>query len=58
MSWWRGIIISGSTIEEVYETLNFLDKILLSWVESNGLAINVKKTKTHGFLKAAGDKRV
>ena len=39
------IIISGPTVEDVYEKLNSLAKKLIKWVETNGLALNVKKTK-------------
>ena len=45
------IIISGSTIEEVYEKYDSLAKNLLRLVESNGLALNVKKTKHMVFSR-------
>ena len=38
------IIITGSTIQEVIEIVEQLTKKLVSWVYSNGLALNLKKT--------------
>ena len=39
------IIITGRTVDEVNAQLNVLSDALLSWVDSNGLALNLKKTK-------------
>ena len=39
------IIMSGSTVEDVYEKLDSLEKNLIKLVASNGLALNVKTTK-------------
>ena len=38
------IIITGDSIEEIHSQLDQLIKGLIKWVDSNGLAINLKKT--------------
>ena len=45
------IIVSGSTIEEVYQKIDDLTENLLKWVNSNGLALNLKKTKYMIFTR-------
>ena len=46
------IFIKGNDITEVDEQLRDLCKILLKWVDSNGLRINLKKTKYMIFSRA------
>ena len=38
------IIITGTSIEEIQSKLDNLTSLLLKWVDSNGLALNLKKT--------------
>ena len=47
----QNIIITGRTVEEVNEQMNILANALLSWVDSNGLALNLKKTKYMMFSR-------
>ena len=46
------IIITGNSIAEVDSQLRELCKILLKWVDSNGLCLNLKKTKYMIFSRA------
>ena len=46
------IIITGNNITEVDAQLRDLCKILLKWVDSNGLHLNLKKTKYMIFSRA------
>ena len=46
------IIITGNNITEVDAQLRDLCKILLKWVDSNGLRLNLKKTKYIIFSRA------
>ena len=46
------IIITADTIEEVFELTNKLLGLLKKWVDSNGLALNVKKTKYMLFSRS------
>ena len=46
------IIITGNNITEVDAQLRDLCKILLKWVDSNGLRLNLKKTKYMIFSRA------
>ena len=45
------IIVSGVTIEEVYQKIQDLAGCLLKWVNCNGLALNLKKTKYMIFTR-------
>ena len=45
------IIITGNNHIEVWEHLNQLNKFLVQWVNSNGLALNLKKTKYMIFTR-------
>ena len=38
------IIITGKNMDEINEQINDLTNMLLTWVDSNGLALNLKKT--------------
>ena len=38
------IILTANSIEDIYDQLTQLCKILLNWVSCNGLALNLKKT--------------
>ena len=38
------IIITGTSIEEIQSKLDNLTSLLIKWVDSNGLALNLKKT--------------
>ena len=38
------IIITGTCVEEIQSKLNNLTSLLIKWVDSNGLALNLKKT--------------
>ena len=49
------IIISANTIEEVHDQLLELINNLLYWVNCNGLALNLKKTKYMIFSKSKTD---
>ena len=46
------IILTADTIEEINNKLKTLTNILLEWVNSNGLALNLKKTKYMIFSKS------
>ena len=46
------IIITGNNITEVNAQLRDLCKILLKWVDSNGLCLNLKKTKYMIFSRS------
>ena len=46
------IIITGNNITEVDAQLRDLCKIILKWVDSNGLRLNLKKTKYMIFSRA------
>ena len=46
------IIITGNNIADVDEQLRELSKILLKWVNSNGLCLNLKKTKYMIFTRS------
>ena len=39
------IIITADTIDEVFDLTNKLLSVLKKWVDSNGLVLNIKKTK-------------
>ena len=45
------IILTGSTVNEVYEKVHALSEILLKWVDNNGLLLNLKKTKYMIFAR-------
>ena len=45
------IIITGDSVEEVTEVYNSVSKILLEWVQNNGLLLNVKKTNYMIFTR-------
>ena len=45
------ILITGSSVEEVYEMLKELSHMLTDWVDHNGLALNLKKTKYMVFTR-------
>ena len=45
------IILTGSTVNEVYEKVHALSEILLKWVDNNGLKLNLKKTKYMIFAR-------
>ena len=45
------IIITGMSVDEVYQKLFNLSSEILNWVNSNGLAINLKKTKYMVFAR-------
>ena len=45
------IIVTGFTIEEVYQKINDLTENLLKWVNTNGLSLNLKKTKYMIFTR-------
>lgn len=38
------IILTGNSLEEVYQKLDYLAQDLVKWVDNNGLALNLKKT--------------
>ena len=46
------IILTAPTIEEVFEQLETLVKNLVEWVNFNGLALNLKKTKYMIFSRS------
>ena len=39
------ILVSGPTVEEAFEKVEIITKTLSAWVNLNGLALNLKKTK-------------
>ena len=45
------ILITGNNISEINETFNTLSKNLETWVNINGLALNLKKTNYMIFCK-------
>ena len=49
------IIISASTVEEVHKLTQQLIDNLLKWVDSNGLALNIDKTKYMIFSRSKTD---
>ena len=52
------IVISGKNILEVYQQLNKLSLGLVKWVEANGLALNLKKTKYMIFSRKNTEKKL
>ena len=46
------IILTAATIEEINTKLKTLTRVLQEWVNSNGLALNLKKTKYMIFSRA------
>ena len=45
------IIVTGRTLEEVNNKLNIITSLLVNWVDSNGLSLNIKKTHYIVFCK-------
>ena len=45
------IIITGSSVLEIQTQINYITEILIRWVSSNGLALNLKKTCYMMFCK-------
>jgi len=49
------IIVTGRTMAEIIEHVESLAKVLVGWVSSNGLALNLKKTKYIIFSRSRID---
>ncbi len=45
------IFITGKTLDEIYSKFDIISTILLKWVDSNGLVLNLKKTNYMIFRK-------
>ena len=45
------IILTGNSLDEVYDQLNILTAALVKWVDNNGLALNLKKTNYMIFTR-------
>ena len=45
------IILTGNSLEEVYQKLEYVAQDLVKWVDNNGLALNLKKTNYMIFTR-------
>ena len=46
------IILTGNNMNEIHDQLNKLTRVLLKWVNCNGLKLNLKKNQLHDIFKA------
>ena len=45
------IFVTGNNLDEAYTKLDSLISLLVNWVDNNGLALNLKKTKYMVFSR-------